>query len=54
MGIKGLVLCVSLRCLSNIQVEMSSKQLIIQGQKRENKYLGAINSTIKWCLKLWD
>lgn len=44
MGTISLVLCMlSLRCLSNIQVEMSNKQLGIQVQKGENKYLSVIN-----------
>lgn len=44
MGTKSLVFCVlSLRCLSNIQGEMSNKQLVIQVQKRESKYWSTIN-----------
>lgn len=38
MGVK-VVCTLSLRWLPNIQVEMSSEQLVIQEQKRENKYL---------------
>lgn len=50
MGIK-VVCMLSLRCLSNFQVEMSNKQLVLQVQRRENEFVHSDDVYVKWILK---